>query len=68
MAVFCLLFGIVVWLVADGPSQVPYSAISFIIGAVTSIVCGYLGMKIAVYANVRTTYKAITTDENDDSK
>merc|ERR1719464_1426302 len=32
--------------------------ISFILGALTSIVSGYLGMKVAVFANVRTTVSA----------
>jgi Na+/H+-translocating membrane pyrophosphatase len=39
------------------PSDVtfPFTTVAFIIGALTSIVCGYIGMKIAVYTNVRTT-------------
>eukprot|EP01071_Lankesteria_metandrocarpae_P002112 Lankesteria_metandrocarpae@DN2086_c0_g1_i1.p1 len=32
--------------------------ISFIIGAVTSMLCGFIGMMIATYANVRTTHEA----------
>ncbi|KAL8450508.1 hypothetical protein Emag_003137 [Eimeria magna] len=32
--------------------------VSFVVGAFTSIICGYLGMKIAVYANVRTCHEA----------
>jgi inorganic pyrophosphatase len=55
LTVFCICFFVVVWGVADGFNNVPYSGISFLTGATTSIICGYLGMKIAVYANVRTT-------------
>lgn len=32
-----------------------FSAISFAVGGLTSMLSGYIGMKIAVYANVRTT-------------
>jgi len=36
-----------------------FSAIAFIIGALTSIACGYIGMRIATIANGRCTIKAI---------
>jgi inorganic pyrophosphatase len=35
-----------------------YSAIAFLIGALTSCACGYIGMKTATLCNVRTTYMA----------
>ncbi|CAN6271705.1 unnamed protein product [Urochloa humidicola] len=35
-----------------------FSTIAFILGAVTSLVSGFLGMKIATYANARTTLEA----------
>lgn len=35
-----------------------FSCIAFILGAVTSILSGYLGMKIATYANARTALEA----------
>ncbi|KAG2718906.1 hypothetical protein I3843_03G233400 [Carya illinoinensis] len=35
-----------------------FSTISFMLGAVTSVVSGFLGMKIATYANARTTLEA----------
>lgn len=34
------------------------TALSFLLGAVTSMASGYLGMKVAVYSNVRTTVSA----------
>ena len=33
----------------------PYTTAAFFVGGFTSIVAGYVGMRIAVYTNVRTT-------------
>lgn len=35
-----------------------FSTIAFVLGAITSVVSGFLGMKIATYANARTTLEA----------
>eukprot|EP00550_Attheya_septentrionalis_P010979 CAMPEP_0198304314 /NCGR_PEP_ID=MMETSP1449-20131203/57330_1 /TAXON_ID=420275 /ORGANISM="Attheya septentrionalis, Strain CCMP2084" /LENGTH=746 /DNA_ID=CAMNT_0044006835 /DNA_START=887 /DNA_END=3127 /DNA_ORIENTATION=- len=35
-----------------------FTALSFVLGAATSMASGYLGMKVAVYSNVRTTVSA----------
>ncbi|KMZ63977.1 Inorganic diphosphatase [Zostera marina] len=35
-----------------------FSTVSFLLGAITSLVSGYFGMKIATYANARTTMEA----------
>ena len=67
MTMFFLVFSIVVFILVDIYSQQGnkvfriYATLSYIIGAVTSILCGLIGMKIAVNANFRTTYKAITS-------
>ncbi len=37
------------------------SAVAFLTGAVMSAIAGYIGMKIATYANVRVTNKALTS-------
>ena len=42
---------------ADHPTNFPYTAISFLVGASTSILAGYIGMRIAVYTNTRTTFE-----------
>jgi inorganic pyrophosphatase len=42
------------WDVARGV----FTALSFLLGAITSMASGYLGMKVAVYSNVRTTVSA----------
>ena len=41
-----------------------YTTAAFLIGGITSIVAGYLGMKIAVYTNVRTTKECATDISN----
>jgi len=61
LAVFCTIFAILVlcavdmpW--AEGSQAFPYTMTAFIIGAGTSMLCGYIGMKIATVCNVKTTY------------
>jgi len=38
------------------PTNFPYTACSFLIGCATSITAGYIGMRIAVFTNTRTTF------------
>ena len=69
MGVFIFLFGVIVFVVVDllgqGQTNVRfYATIAYICGSVTSMLCGYIGMKIATAANFRTTFKAISTLEN----
>ena len=56
MAVFMAVFGVVVGLLVDWES-----ALSFIVGASISILAGFIGMRIATLANVRTTAAARTS-------
>jgi K(+)-stimulated pyrophosphate-energized sodium pump len=46
---------------APGANSSPIIAVAFVIGAVSSAVAGYIGMKIATKANVRTTQAARTS-------
>jgi len=39
------------------PTNFPYTATSYLVGSATSILAGFIGMRIAVYTNTRTTYK-----------
>jgi len=58
-ATFCILFGVLIFfLISWGTSdntQGLLTAISFIVGATTSMLCGFLGMMIATFSNARTT-------------
>lgn len=63
MSIFIVVFSVIVFLIVDifGQTQVhfrAYATVAYIIGSVTSIACGYIGMKIAVASNYRTTYMA----------
>ena len=57
MTIFLLLFAVLVATVAEPELGTFYTTISFVIGGFTSIISGFIGMKIAVYTNVRTTYE-----------
>merc|ERR1719456_2038472 len=52
MAVYIVLFGLVLFFFTGLPTT-----IAFVVGAITSILCGWIGMRIAVYTNVRTTHQ-----------
>lgn len=52
------LFSIGVYFGAEHKRELPFTTIAFVTGAITSILCGYIGMKIATASNYRTTYKA----------
>ena len=57
LAVFELLFGVLIYFTVDFPSTYrPYTTVAFFIGAITSMLCGLIGMRTAVFSNVRVTY------------
>lgn len=55
MGVFLVVFGI---FVLASEKFAFYTTFAFLLGAITSLVSGYIGMYIATRANVRTTYQA----------
>ena len=40
-----------------------YATIAYVLGALTSMICGFVGMSIATATNYRTTYKCISSLE-----
>ena len=46
---------------SESPTNFPYTAVAFLVGCLTSILAGYIGMTIAVYTNTRTTYGCCTS-------
>ena len=68
MVLFIGFFAIVVFLAVDYFGQVHsgfriYATVAFVIGSLTSILIGFLGMRIAVSSNYKTTYKALESLE-----
>lgn len=68
MVIFIIVFGLIVFLLVDLWGQSIggvrfYTTFAYLVGAFTSMLCGYIGMKIAVAANYRTTFKAISSLE-----
>jgi len=55
LGIFLVIFGLIV-LISE--SFKFYTFFAFLLGAITSLISGYIGMYIATRANVRTTYQA----------
>ena len=55
MLFFIIAFGILLFFTAEHEFGQAYTTIAFFVGGITSILAGYIGMRIAVYTNVRTT-------------
>jgi inorganic pyrophosphatase len=50
-----ILFGALIKVAAEPEDGYWYTTAAFLVGGVTSIISGYIGMKIAVHTNVRVT-------------
>jgi len=57
MMVYVVVFSVIVYFVEGGAGGWATVA-AFVVGSLTSILAGYIGMKIAVYTNVRTAHEA----------
>ncbi len=59
MFIFIAVFGLVVWAFVDSQFYgYPFSALSFVAGALISMLAGFIGMRAATFGNVRTTSAA----------
>ena len=56
--VFVMFFAVIIFFTAEQEPGMPYTTVPFLLGALTSIISGYIGMQIAVRANVRTAKEA----------
>jgi inorganic pyrophosphatase len=64
LGMFCSVFALIIMFAVDiygGQEFQLYTTVSFLLGCLTSIVSGFIGMRIATYANSRTSYSAITS-------
>jgi inorganic pyrophosphatase len=64
LSAFVVVFAILIALVAEPVTGTFYTTGAFVIGAATSIASGYIGMRIAVYTNARTTKECATSIHN----
>ena len=55
LAVFITAFALAIFFFAEPEVGLAYTTVAFIIGGLTSILAGYIGMRVAVYSNIRTT-------------
>ena len=58
LLVFIAVFGSLIFMTSEHINNTAYTTFAFIIGALTSILCGFIGMRIATASNYRTAYKA----------
>jgi len=59
LSIFVLFFAGIILVAVDQPwgeIKTPFTTIAFLVGAFTSMLAGFIGMKIATYTNVRVTY------------
>ena len=58
LLIFIACFALLIFFVGEHKRWMAYTTIAFLIGSLTSILCGWIGMKIATESNYRTTYSA----------
>jgi len=61
LAIFVLVVAVLLGVTADGEASSPLVGVSFIFGALCSALAGFIGMRVATNANVRTANAARTS-------
>ncbi|MCL4119891.1 UNVERIFIED_CONTAM: hypothetical protein GTU68_002428 [Idotea baltica] len=61
LTIFVVVVAILLGIVSNTPQSSPLVAVAFIVGAIFSALAGFIGMKVATKANVRTTNAARTS-------
>ncbi|MGB0931820.1 MAG: V-type H(+)-translocating pyrophosphatase, partial [Chitinophagales bacterium] len=61
LSIFVIIVAILLGVSGNTPNSSPLVAVSFILGAICSALAGFIGMKVATKANVRTTNAARTS-------
>lgn len=63
VTIFCICFAIIIAILVEENLGELWTVAAFILGCSTSILAGWIGMKVAVAANIKTAYSCI--DRND---
>jgi len=58
ISVFCGGMAVLIFFTVELEFSQIWTTVSFLLGCFTSVLCGYVGMRVAVFANYRCTYKA----------
>jgi len=64
LALFLIAFATLLFFTAEKELGLSYTTCAFLTGGITSIISGYIGMRVAVYTNVRTTKECATDISN----
>jgi hypothetical protein len=59
LLIFVFIMALLIFFTGEKRQWTVYTTMCFVCGSLTSMLCGYLGMKIAVKTNFRTTYSAL---------
>jgi len=59
LLIFVFILALLIFFFGEIRRWTVYTTMSFICGSLTSMLCGFIGMKIAVNSNYRTTYSAL---------
>lgn len=62
LSIFIVVFGLILLIIigtVHSWTSAVFTVIAFVVGACTSVLCGFIGMRIAVYANARTAASAL---------
>ena len=59
LLIFVIIMAILIFFFGEQKRWTVYTTMAFLCGSFTSMLCGYIGMKIAVKTNFRTTYSAL---------
>lgn len=60
MAVFVGILALIIFFAVEERMWTAWTTAAFLTGSATSVISGFLGMKVAVFSNYRTTYSANT--------
>lgn len=58
LLIFIGVFGLIIFFFAENKQWTLYTTMAFLVGSFTSMICGYIGMKIATSSNHRTAFSA----------